>query len=57
MIALFVMFWTGLIFLSITWYGFLLFYVGIKGGREIRVMTKTLGQRELPPEDGGDQPI
>jgi hypothetical protein len=34
-----------MIFLSIGWYGFLLFYVGIKGGKEIRTMAKTLGAR------------
>ena len=45
MIDLFVVFWTMMIFLSIAWYGFLLFYVGFKGGKEIRTMTKTLGQR------------
>jgi hypothetical protein len=48
MIALFVMFWTVIIFLSITWYGVLLFYVGIKGGKEIGTLTKTLKQRERP---------
>ena len=39
----FVIFWAALIFSSIFWYGFLVFYVGVKAGREIRVMTKTLG--------------
>jgi hypothetical protein len=41
----FVVFWTLMIFISIAWYGFLIFYVGIKGGREIKVMTKELGSR------------
>ena len=45
MIDLFVVFWTVMIFTSITWYGFLLFYVGIKGGKEIIALTKTLDQR------------
>ncbi len=36
-------FWAGLIFASIAWYGFLVFYVGWKAGREIRVLTRTLG--------------
>jgi len=40
----FVLFWTALIFASIAWYGFLVFYVGAKAGREIREMTKTLGR-------------
>jgi len=48
MIAIFVLFWTILIFLSITWYGVLLFYVGIKGGKEIRILTKTLTEGERP---------
>lgn len=53
MSGLFVAFWTVMIFGSIAWYGFLLFYVGFKGGREIRTLTKTLDQRnapEKPPE-------
>jgi len=48
MIDLFVAFWTVMIFASIAWYGFLLFYVGFKGGREIRALTKTLDQRNAP---------
>ena len=48
MIDLFVVFWTVMIFASIDWYGFLLFYVGFKGGREIRALTKTLDQRNAP---------
>ena len=46
MIQLFVALWTMLIFLSIAWYGFLLFYVGFKGGKEIRELIKTLGRRQ-----------
>jgi len=46
MIDLFVVFWTMMIFFSIAWYGFLLFYVGFKGGKEIRTLTKTLEQRD-----------
>ena len=41
----FVILWTVLIFTSIVWYGFLLFYVGAKGGREIKVMTQALESR------------
>ena len=51
MIGLFVAFWTIVIFLSITWYGILLFYVGVKGGKEIRAMTKTLSQNQPPEKD------
>jgi hypothetical protein len=51
MMDLFVVFWTLMIFTSIAWYGFLLFYVGVKGGREIIVMTKTLDER-APSDEG-----
>ena len=38
----FVLFWATLIFASIAWYGFLVFYVGLKAGREILEMIKRL---------------
>jgi hypothetical protein len=38
----FLWFWTAMIFGSIAWYFFLLFYVGIKGGFEIVRMTRSL---------------
>jgi hypothetical protein len=38
----FVLFWAALIFSSIAWYAFLVFYVGIKAGREILTMTRDL---------------
>ena len=41
----FIVFWTVMIFASIAWYGFLIFYVGWKGGREIRAMTRVFRQR------------
>ncbi|HMJ24525.1 MAG TPA: hypothetical protein VK475_01790 [Pyrinomonadaceae bacterium] len=50
MIDLFVVFWTAVIFTSIAWYGFLLFYVGFKGGREIIAMTKALDKRNAPDQ-------
>ncbi len=43
--TVFIVFWTVMIFASIAWYGFLIFYVGYKGGREIRAMTKAFKQR------------
>ena len=46
MITPFVVFWTVMIFASIAWYGFLVFYVGYKGGREIRALTKRFGQQD-----------
>ena len=34
--------WAILLFASIFWYGFLVFYVGWKAGREIKEMTAAL---------------
>jgi hypothetical protein len=45
MIDIFLVFWTVMIFASIAWYGFLLFYVGFKGGKEILALTKKLDER------------
>jgi hypothetical protein len=45
---IFIWFWTILIFVSIAWYGFLVFYIGAKGGGELRTMMKTLDER---PDD------
>lgn len=45
MSTFFVWFWTAMIFLSILWYGVLLFYVGIKGGFEIVRMTASLSAK------------
>jgi hypothetical protein len=42
----FIVFWSVMIFSSIAWYGFLIFYVGYKGGREIRAMTRAFEQRD-----------
>ena len=53
MMDLFVVFWTFMIFTSIFWYGFLLFYVGVKGGREIKSMTQAFGRRH--EEEKADQ--
>lgn len=46
MITPFVIFWSIMIFASIGWYGLLVFYVGYKGGREIKSMTKEFKRRE-----------
>ena len=42
----FVIFWAVLIFASIAWYGFLVFYIGAKAGREIKELTKALEKKE-----------
>ncbi|MBI2926228.1 MAG: hypothetical protein HYY24_11050 [Verrucomicrobia bacterium] len=47
---LFLWFWTAMIFASIAWYGFLLFYVGAKGGRDIVHMTDQLRRRNHADE-------
>ena len=39
---IFKIFWSVLIVGSIAWYGGLVFYVGIKAGRDIREMNKSL---------------
>jgi len=46
MSTVFVVFWSAMIFASIAWYGFLIFYIGIKGGREIREMTRMFDRRD-----------
>jgi hypothetical protein len=38
----FVIFWSVLVLGSIGWYGGLVFYIGIKAGRDIREMIKSL---------------
>ncbi len=38
-------FWAVIIFASIAWYFFLLFYVGFKGGREILRMGRRLDEK------------
>ena len=48
----FIVFWSVMIFASIAWYGFLLFYVGFKGGREIKAMTRAFKQRD---EEGKEE--
>ena len=41
-----VIFWSLMIFASIAWYGFLVFYIGAKGGRELWILTKTFRNRD-----------
>ncbi len=51
---LFIAFWTLMVFASVAWYAFLIFYLGIKGGIEIKRMTRALTERhegrEAPPD-------
>lgn len=38
----FILFWAVLLFASIIWYGFLVVYIGIKAGRELRTLIRDL---------------
>lgn len=44
--AFFIFCWVALILASIAWYGGLVFYVGIKAGRDIRDLIKSLTKHE-----------
>ena len=48
MTQLWIAFWTVIIFGSIAWYGFLLFYIGIKAWKEIVQLARTLEARKSP---------
>ncbi len=41
----FIGFWTAMVFGSVAWYSYLLFHVGIKGGRDIVRMIRVLSAR------------
>ena len=43
---LWIAFWAVAIFGSIAWYGFLLFYIGIKAWKEIGQLVRTLEARK-----------
>lgn len=45
MLDLFLIFWTAMVFSSICWYGFLLFYIGFKGAKEIKALIRNFEQR------------
>ena len=44
-----VIFWSVLLFASIAWYAYLIFYIGIKAGREIGELTRN----QEPTRDDG----
>jgi hypothetical protein len=54
MMDLFLIFWAVMIFSSIIWYGFLVFYVGAKGAKEIKSMTEALSKPDR--HDGSGNP-
>jgi hypothetical protein len=47
---LWICFWTAMIFASIAWYGFLVFYIGAKGGKEIKTMIRGFEERDARDE-------
>lgn len=49
--TLLVAFWGILLLASLAWYGFLVFHVGWKAGREIRDLTVTLAAADRPPPE------
>ena len=44
----YIIFWEVLLFGSIAWYGFLVFYIGFKAGREIKTLIKDLTAARPP---------
>lgn len=44
--SLFLYFWAVLLGASILWYGFLVVYIGLKAGKEIRDLVRTLDKRD-----------
>lgn len=56
MTSFFIAFWIVLIVASIAWYGFLVFYVGLKAGREIREMTRRLEAEPVAPAHDEHRP-
>jgi len=41
--------WAILLFASIAWYGFLVFFIGIRAGKELKTLVKDLSDNR-PPE-------
>lgn len=46
MTKIWIAFWAVIIFGSIAWYAFLLFYIGVKAWKELVQMTRTLTARK-----------
>lgn len=44
MTSIFIAFWLVLILASIAWYGFLVVYIGIRAGRDIKALIRSLGE-------------
>lgn len=51
----FIIFWAVLLFASILWYGFLVVFIGIRAGRELRTLIRdlTAAQAKEKAEAGG----
>jgi hypothetical protein len=52
----FIWFWSGMIFASIAWYTVLLFYLGVKGGIEIKQLTRELTRRHEEKQQASGRP-
>ena len=46
----YVIVWAVLLFTSLAWYGFLVFYIGAKAGKELKELIKDLTTERMPPE-------
>lgn len=53
MTGIFIAFWLVLILASIAWYGFLVVYIGIRAGRDIKALIRSLGEERST--EGKDQ--
>jgi len=48
--------WTVLLFASLGWYSFLLFYIGYRGAKEIRTLTRSLDRARSATDSERDLP-
>lgn len=47
----FIIFWAVLLFASILWYGFLVVFIGIRAGRELRTLIRDLTAAQAKAAD------
>jgi len=48
--------WAVLLFTSIAWYAFLVFYIGVKAGKELRALVKHLTLRQAEHQRTTENP-
>lgn len=51
----YVIVWAILLFSSIAWYGFLVFYIGIKAGSEMKTLIRDLAPKPPADDAGNDE--